>query len=78
MAKPGAKNLLTDISGLVVGNAHDGQARTGKSDAPARNELALSRLGALAADCLTRAVARGIYEAKILGKAKARRDYTLT
>jgi L-aminopeptidase/D-esterase-like protein len=51
---------------------------TGERDAPALDELALSRLGALAADCLARAVARGVYEAQSLGNAIAWRDYTPT
>lgn len=29
MAKPGARNLITDVAGLSVGNAHDMDARTG-------------------------------------------------
>jgi L-aminopeptidase/D-esterase-like protein len=29
MAKPGARNLITDVAGLRVGNAEDGRARTG-------------------------------------------------
>lgn len=29
MAKPGATNLITDVSGILVGNAQDGNVRTG-------------------------------------------------
>jgi L-aminopeptidase/D-esterase-like protein len=29
MVKPGARNLITDVAGLTVGNAEDGSARTG-------------------------------------------------
>src|ERR1051326_7274383 len=29
MAKPGARNLITDVEGLMVGNAEDGGMRTG-------------------------------------------------
>jgi L-aminopeptidase/D-esterase-like protein len=36
--------------------------------------FALARLGALAADCLARAVARGVYEAERLGDMAPWRD----
>jgi L-aminopeptidase/D-esterase-like protein len=36
--------------------------------------LALGELGTLAADCLARAVARGIYNAQTLGAARSWRD----
>ncbi len=48
---------------------------TGSGDAPYPDELTLTRLGALAADCLARAVARGVYEAKSLGDAVSWCDY---
>jgi L-aminopeptidase/D-esterase-like protein len=35
---------------------------------------AVTRLGAIAADCLARAIARGVYEAKSMGNAKSYRD----
>jgi L-aminopeptidase/D-esterase-like protein len=35
---------------------------------------ALTRIGSVAADCLTRAIARGVYEAKSLGNVKSYRD----
>lgn len=41
---------------------------------PGARAYALARLGALAADCLARAVARGVYEAASLGGAPAWRD----
>jgi L-aminopeptidase/D-esterase-like protein len=41
---------------------------------PEPRALAIARLGALAADCLTRAIARGVYEAQALGGAPAWRD----
>jgi L-aminopeptidase/D-esterase-like protein len=37
--------------------------------------LALARLGAIAADCLARAVARGVYAAETLGEIKSYRDW---
>ncbi|MFO1085084.1 MAG: P1 family peptidase [Reyranellaceae bacterium] len=46
---------------------------TGKRDL-AGDPLALAELGTLAADCLARAVARGIYNAATLGAARAWRD----
>ncbi|HZZ89396.1 MAG TPA: P1 family peptidase, partial [Caulobacteraceae bacterium] len=36
---------------------------TGRVQLPERRPLAVARLGALAADCLARAIARGVYEA---------------
>jgi L-aminopeptidase/D-esterase-like protein len=47
---------------------------TAEKAAPAPRALAVARFGALAADCLTRAVARGVYEAAKLGAHKAWRD----
>jgi L-aminopeptidase/D-esterase-like protein len=49
---------------------------TGAADGPTLDELALTRLGVLAADCLARAVARGVYAAQSLGDGIAWRDYT--
>ena len=49
------RNLLTDVPGILVGNAHDARAATG-----------VTALGTAAADCLARAVARGVYEATAL------------
>ena len=49
------RNLLTDVPGILVGNAHD-----------ARVAIGISALGTAAADCLARAVARGVYEATAL------------
>ncbi|MGH6972086.1 MAG: P1 family peptidase, partial [Caulobacteraceae bacterium] len=36
---------------------------TGEKPLPERRPLSVARLGALAADCLARAIARGVYEA---------------
>jgi len=49
---------------------------TGSEDQPRPDEFTLARLGALAADCLARAIARGVYEAQSLGDVLAWRDYT--
>ncbi len=43
---------------------------------PDPGEFSLARLGALAADTLARAIARGVYAATGLGEATAWRDYT--
>jgi L-aminopeptidase/D-esterase-like protein len=39
-----------------------------------KNSVMLARIGALAADCLARAIARGVYEAESLGTSKSYRD----
>ncbi len=49
---------------------------TGATGQPALDEVSLTRLGVLAADCLARAVGRGVYAAQSLGDAVAWRDYT--
>ncbi|MBI2735624.1 MAG: hypothetical protein HYX38_03600 [Rhodospirillales bacterium] len=51
------RNLITDVPGVLVGNAHDG---------PGGEPPVLTELGTAAADCLARAVARGVYEATAL------------
>lgn len=48
---------------------------TGRLDLPATPQR-LARLGAIAADCMTRAVARAIVEAATLGSLKSYRDVT--
>ena len=52
------------IFAVATGRKELGEARPGD----------LARLGTLAADCLTRAVGRAIYEAASLGAARAFRD----
>ena len=47
---------------------------TGAKPTPEPRALAITRFGALAADCLTRAIARGVYEAQALAGAPAWRD----
>lgn len=47
---------------------------TAQRPPPEPRAFTLARVGALAADCLTRAVARGIYEAESLGPMTAWRD----
>jgi L-aminopeptidase/D-esterase-like protein len=47
---------------------------TAAKPAPEPRALSVARFGALAADCLARAVARGVYEAQSLGSMQAWRD----
>jgi L-aminopeptidase/D-esterase-like protein len=47
---------------------------TAQRPTPEPRALAIARFGALAADCLARAVARGVYEAQSVGADKAWRD----
>jgi L-aminopeptidase/D-esterase-like protein len=60
-----------------VHTTHDGDSvfsiATGKCDLP-DDPLALSELGTLAADCLARAVARGVFHAQTLGMAQSWKD----
>ncbi len=60
-----------------VHTTHDGDTvfaiATGKCDLP-DDPLALSELGTLAADCLARAVARGVFNAQSLGMAPSWKD----
>lgn len=60
-----------------VHTTHDGDSvfsiATGKCDLP-DDPLALSELGTLAADCLARAVARGVFHAQTLGAARSWKD----
>jgi L-aminopeptidase/D-esterase-like protein len=39
-----------------------------------KNNVMLSRIGSMAADCLARAIARGVYEAATLGEWRCYRD----
>ena len=47
---------------------------TAARETPAPRPLAVARFGALAADCLARAVARGVYAAESVGRHKAWRE----
>ncbi len=47
---------------------------TGKKNVANAGPRAIMRLGSLAADCLARAIARGVYEAQSLGALKSYRD----
>ena len=78
------RNLLTDVPGILVGNAHDARAATGVTVAvfaatgragPGGEPPVLTELGTAAADCLARAVARGVYEAMALPYKNAVPDW---
>ena len=47
---------------------------TGMKLAPEPRALAIARFGSIAADCLARAIARGVYAAQSVGGAPAWRD----
>lgn len=47
---------------------------TAARELPEPRALSIARIGALAADCLTRAIARGVYEAQSVGVHRAWRD----
>jgi L-aminopeptidase/D-esterase-like protein len=49
---------------------------TGARPAPAPRALAIARFGSIAADCLARAIARGVYAAQSIGGAPAWSDLT--
>jgi L-aminopeptidase/D-esterase-like protein len=57
------RNLITDVPGVKIGNANDARVATGVER------------GAAAADCLARAVARGVFEATALPYATSVPDY---
>lgn len=60
----------TPVDGEVIFALATGRQRLPDEQRP----LALARLGALAADCVARAVARGVYEADSLGEAVSYRE----
>ena len=64
------RNLLTDVPGILVGNARDARAATYEQGEEFGGlgwpqKISTEALAA-AADCLARAVARGVYEATAL------------
>jgi L-aminopeptidase/D-esterase-like protein len=66
MAQDGLARAIRPIHTSFDGDAIFVLA-TGKLDLPGNRPLALSRLGSIAADCVARACARGVYEAKSAG-----------
>ncbi len=68
------RNLITDGPGMRRTMAPRYSRRRGER-APGSEPPVLTELGAAAADCLARAVARGVCEAKALPFAKALPDW---
>ena len=71
------RDLITDVPGVLVGNARDARVATGVTVAVFEHSVVASvatlggapadrAVGTAAADCLARAVARGVYEATAL------------
>ncbi|MGE0740953.1 MAG: P1 family peptidase [Hyphomonadaceae bacterium] len=73
MASAGLARAIRPVFAPFDGDAVFALA-TGARPAPAPRAFAIARFGALAADCLARAVARGVYEAASLGGCPAWRD----
>lgn len=73
MAQDGLARAIRPVHAPVDGDVVFALA-TGRVALPAENRAALlTELGSLAADCLARAVARGVYEAESLGTAESYR-----
>ncbi len=72
MAQDGLARSIRPVHTPLDGDAVFAVA-TGKREI-GNDPLALSELGTLAADCLARAVARGVYHAATLGAARGWRD----
>jgi L-aminopeptidase/D-esterase-like protein len=74
MAQDGLARAIRPIHTSFDGDALFVLA-TGTVELPGVRPLALSRLGSMAADCVARAVARGVYEAKSAGGMVAWREH---
>lgn len=73
MASAGMARAIRPVFAPFDGDVVFAMATGARSVAEPRS-LAVARFGALAADCLTRAIARGVYFAESLGASKAWRD----
>lgn len=73
MAQDGLARALRPVHTPFDGDAVFALA-TGRIDLPEPRHLSLSRLGAIAADCLARACARGVYLAESAGNMPSWRD----
>jgi len=73
MAQDGYARAIRPIHTLFDGDTVYALA-TGAVAVPGPRALLVSRLGMIAADCMARAVARGVYEAETLGTARSYRD----
>jgi L-aminopeptidase/D-esterase-like protein len=76
MAQDGLARAVRPIHTPVDGDALFVLA-TGDVAMAGPRPLALARLGAIAADCVARALSRGVYEAESLGGAPSYRDICL-
>jgi len=73
MAQDGYARAIRPIHTLFDGDTVYALA-TGHQEVTEPRALAISRLGMIAADCMARAVARGVYEAETLGNMRGYRD----
>lgn len=73
MASAGLARAIRPVFAPFDGDVVFALATAGR-ETPGPRALAVARFGALAADCLARAVARGVYEAQSIGAHKAWRD----
>lgn len=74
MASAGLARAIRPVFAPFDGDVVFALATAAKS-APEPRALVVARFGALAADCLTRAVARGVFAAETLGDAQSWRDW---
>ncbi|MEL7029681.1 MAG: P1 family peptidase [Pseudomonadota bacterium] len=73
MAQDGLARAIRPVHAMVDGDAVFALA-TDEAIVSGPRAYIVTRLGAIAADCLARAVARGVYAAETLGDAQAYRD----
>lgn len=71
MAQDGLARAIRPVHSAVDGDVIFVLATSGYGLDSARRALSLSLIGALAADCVARAIARGVYEAETLGQMQA-------
>src|SRR5262249_23538491 len=73
MASAGLARAIRPVDAAFDGDVVFALATAARAT-PAPRPLAIARFGAQAADCLTRAIARGVYAAVSVGAHKAWRD----
>jgi len=73
MAQDGYARSIRPIHTLFDGDTVFALA-TGAKEVPEPRALFISRLGQIAADCMARAVGRGVYESETLGEARSYRQ----
>lgn len=74
MASAGLARAIRPVFAPFDGDVVFALSAPGDNAVPDPRALSLARIGALAADCLTRAVARGVFAASSIGTHKAWRD----